>query len=190
MAEAVLPYLDGEATALGDLGRAGDMTRRRTSQRVVRAAILALMIVAIGGGASAYWSGGGDGAGHGTTGTVVTVTLSPGTPDADLYPGGQTGVELTLSNPSASAVYLSSLALDTTQGTAGFSVDAEHAECGVATLSFTTQTNDGAGWTVPAKVGDVDGTLPATLANALSMSADAADACQGAEFSVFLTAGP
>lgn len=80
--------------------------------------------------------------------------------------------------------------LDTSQGTGGLAVDTSHSGCGLATLSFTTQTNGGVGWTIPAKVGAVDGTLPITLANALAMSTSAANACQGASFTVYLVAGP
>jgi hypothetical protein len=60
-------------------------------------------------------------------------------------------------------------------------VDAAHPGCVVSTLSFTTQTNGGAGWTVPG-----NGSLPLTLASALSMSTSAANACQGATFTVYL----
>ena len=60
-------------------------------------------------------------------------------------------------------------------------VDAAHPGCAVSTLGFTTQTNGGAGWTVAGH-----GSLPVTLAGALSMSASAANACQGATFTVYL----
>jgi len=43
---------------------------------------------------------------------------------------------------------------------------------------------------VPAKVDSTDGSLAIDLANALSMSASGAIACQGASFTVYLTAGP
>ena len=91
---------------------------------------------------------------------------------------------MTVTNPNPSAVQVGSLSLDTTQGTAGFAVDGAHAACGVVTLSFTTQTNGGAGWTIPA-----NGSSVLSLANSLSMSTDAANACQGASFTVYLKAG-
>ena len=77
--------------------------------------------------------------------------------------------------------------LDITQGASGFGVDAAHAaaSCGTGSLSFTTQTNAGAGWTIPAH-----GSLPITLANALSMNINAVNACQGASFTVYLKAAP
>jgi hypothetical protein len=57
-------------------------------------------------------------------------------------------------------------------------------------LTFTTATNGLAGWSVPGAAGSTPGTGAATLSGALSMSLDAADACQGAELTVFLAAGP
>ena len=90
---------------------------------------------------------------------------------------------LTITNPNAAQIRVGSLALDTSQGTGGFAVDGGHSGCGLATLSFATQTNGGAGWTVPGS-----GVLPVTLTNALSMGTGAANACQGATFSVYLTA--
>jgi len=117
------------------------------------------------------------------------MTLSPGSPTTFLSPGGQSSVALTVSNPNTSPVFVGSFSLDTAQGTAGFAVDVGHAACAVASLGLTTQTNDGAGWLVPAKVGAVDGTLSVTLTNALSMDASGANACQGAIFTVYLAAG-
>src|SRR5664280_354187 len=122
--------------------------------------------------------------------TDVSVTLTAGTPTTNVYPGGSADVRLAVSNPNFSPVRIGSLALDTTQGTAGFAVDAGHSGCGLASLGFSTQNNSGAGWTVNAKVGGVNGTLDITLVNGLSMGTGAANACQGASFTVYLTAGP
>ncbi|MHB8273467.1 MAG: hypothetical protein ACYDC9_01655 [Dermatophilaceae bacterium] len=166
------------------------MMSPRIPRRMLLASLLGILALPVGGAAYAYWSGSGSGAGSGTTGTTVAVTLSPGTPAASLYPGGQANVVLTVSNPNASPVYIGSLAFDTGQGTGGFAVDAGHSGCAVATLSFTTATNGGAGWTVPGKVGAADGTLSITLTNAVAMGVGAADACQGASFTVYLAAGP
>jgi hypothetical protein len=166
------------------------MMSPRILRRMLLASLLGILALAVGGAAYAYWSGSGSGAGSGATGTTVAVTLSPGTPTATLYPGGQANVVLTVSNPNTSQVRIGSLALDTGQGTLGFAVDAGHSGCAVSTLSFTTNTNGGAGWTVPAKVGAVDGTLSVTLTNALAMGVSAANACQGASSTVYLAAGP
>ena len=82
------------------------------------------------------------------------------------------------------------MALDTGRGTGGFSVDAGHAGCSVTVLSLTTQTNAGAGWTIPAKAGAINGTLPVTMTNALAMAVGAANSCQGATSTIYLMAGP
>ena len=162
----------------------------RMSGRLVLTSLVVVLALAGAGTANAFWRGSGTGAGSGTTGTTVPVTLSPGSPTATLYPGGLTNVVLTVTNPNPYSVRIGSLALDTGQGTGGFAVDAGHAGCAVSTLSFTTQTNSGAGWTVAGKVGAVDGTLSVTLPNALAMGTNAANACQGATYTVYVAAGP
>jgi hypothetical protein len=129
----------------------------------------------------AYWAVTGTGSAGATTAGTSAVTLSSGTAVAQLVPGGTSDVALTVTNPNAGQVRVGSLALDTGQGTGGFGVDAGHAGCGLSTLGFTTQTNSGAGWTVPGT-----GSLAVTLPNALSMGAGAANACQGAVFTVYL----
>jgi hypothetical protein len=165
------------------------MGRRLLKPVLVATLVLGLAVVSALV-ANAFWRGSGSGTGSGATGTTVALTLSPATPTDALYPGGQASVVLTVRNSNTSAVRIGSLALDTSQGTGGFSVDGGHSGCAVATLSFATQTNGGAGWTVPARVGGVDGELPTTLTNALSMGVGAANACQGASSTVYLAAGP
>ncbi len=158
--------------------------------RTLLTTLLVVLAVSVGGAASAYWRGSGSGSGSGSTGTTVALALTPGIPAATLYPGGQADVVLTATNTNASPVHIGSLVLDTGQGTGGFAVDAGHSGCAVATLSFTTQTNGGAGWTVAGKVGAVNGTLSVTLTNALAMGSSAANACQGASSTVYVVAGP
>jgi len=160
-------------------------------RRLVIVAMLLASTVLVGAfsGAWAYFSGGGSGSGSGSTGTALAVTLAPATATAGLYPGGTTNVVLSASNPNTSAVRLATLSLEPSQGTGGFAVDAGHSGCAVGVLSFSTQNNGGSGWTVPAKVGAVNGTLSITLPNALAMTAAAANACQGATFTVYLNAG-
>lgn len=157
--------------------------------RTLLGIVLTVPAVVLGVAAAAYWDGSGIGTGSGETGSSAAVTLSAGAPAAALHPGGQSDVTLTVSNPNESPVQIGSFSLDTSQGTDGFAVDAGHAGCAVATLTFTTQTNNGTGWTVPAKVDEVNGTLPITLPDALAMGVGAANACQSATFTVYLAAG-
>jgi hypothetical protein len=163
---------------------------RIVSRHAARGTVpLTLMVTAVvllaAGSATAYWVASGAGSGSASTGTTSAVTLSPAAATAGLYPGGQASVVLTVTNPNVSSVRVGSLVLDTGQGTGGFAVDGGHSGCGLATLTFATQTNGGAGWTVPGSAG-----LSVTLTNALSMGTGAANACQGATFSVYLTATP
>jgi hypothetical protein len=159
---------------------------RRTRGRS-RTAFVAVLVLGVVGSAAAYWSAaGGTGSGAATTAAgAQSVSLTPATPSAELYPGGQAAVRLTIANPNAGAVRIGSLVLDTDQGSGGFAVDGAHSGCAVSTLTFTTQTNGGVGWNVPG--GD---SLAVTLPNALAMGPDAAQACQGATFTVYLEAGP
>ncbi|MDQ1536941.1 MAG: hypothetical protein QOE58_1334 [Actinomycetota bacterium] len=161
---------------------------RRALWRLFLTCLLVVLAVATGGVANAYWSNTGSGTGTGTSGTTVAVTLTPGSATASLYPGGTSNVVLSVSNPNLSTVFITSLALDTSQGTSGYAVDGGHSGCSLAALTYTTATNGGAGWTVPAKVGAVNGTLAITLTTPLAMGAAAANACQGASFTVYLAA--
>lgn len=165
------------------------MTRRRLPTRVALAAVV-LGLALPGGVALAFWTAAGSGSGGGSTANAQPLTISAGTPSARLHPGGQGDVALTLSNPNPFPARLPSLALDTTQGSGGFAVDGAHSGCGLGVLSFTAQNNGGSGWIVPARVGATDGTLALNLTSSASMSPSAADACQGAVFTVFVKVGP
>ena len=161
------------------------VTSRYARRGLIPLAIMVSFVIIAAGSATAYWAASGGGSGSGSTGAAAAVTLSPATPTAALYPGGSASVVLTVTNPNSFPVRVGSLGLDTGQGTSGFAVDGGHTGCVLSILSFTTQTNAGAGWTVAGS-----GSLSVTLTNALSMTAAAANACQGASFTVYLAAGP
>ena len=148
-------------------------------------ALLPVFALATAGIALAYSTQSGSGSGAATTGTTQPLVLSPGTASNQLYPGGTSAVAVTVTNPNPGPVKAPSLALETTQGTGGFTVDGAHVACGVASLTFTTQTNGGAGWTIPAS-----GSSVLSLAGSLSMNTNALNACQGASFTVYLKVGP
>jgi hypothetical protein len=158
---------------------------RRSASIVVLCVLATVTAIA----SYAFWSGSAAGSATGAAGSSLSMTISPGTASADLAPGGTAGVAATISNPNLFSVRITQLSLDSAAGTGGFAVDAGHTGCVTTALSYIQQTNGGAGWTVPAKVGAVNGSLPVTLSAALTMSAAAADACQGAGFTVFLVAG-
>ncbi|HEX5090465.1 MAG TPA: hypothetical protein VFV89_21830 [Nocardioides sp.] len=157
------------------------MTTNAARRRIPVVVVVTTLLVVVAGTAFAFWTALGSGSGAATTDGTEALILSPATPTAGLYPGGQAAVTTTVDNPNDAVVRIGSLALDPSQGTGGFAVDAAHSGCAVSTLGFTIQTNAGAGWTVPAH-----GSLPLTLPGAVSMSPSAANACQGARFTVYL----
>jgi hypothetical protein len=168
-------------------------TRRRHpfgSRRIQAIAAILVVALALAGGVHAYFNSTGNGAGTGSVGTVAAITISPASPTSALYPGGAADVAASIDNPNSVQVHVGSLSLDTARGTNGFAVDSGHADCNVSTLQFATENNGGLGWDVPAKVGAADGTLSLDISAAISMTGNAANACQGASFTVYLKAGP
>ena len=161
----------------------GRAIRRALGVLVATAAACAVAATAV-----AYWTGPGSGSGSTTLDSPQELLIGAGTPSDRVYPGGEAGVALVAENPNPHTVHISSLALDTSAGAGGFEVDAGHAGCGLSTLSVATRDNGGAGWTVPAASGPTNGSLSIEMTDALSMGAGAADACQGASFTVHLSA--
>jgi hypothetical protein len=146
-------------------------------KRIVLVAALAIAATAIGA-AIAAWTTGGSGSGQAQAGTAQNMTILAGTPSTSLYPNGSADVAASISNPNPYAVHVSSISLG------AVSVDAGHSACNLSSVSVTSpQTNGGTGWNVAAS-----GSLSVDLANAISMNNTANDACQGATFTVALTA--
>ena len=125
----------------------------------------------------------GSGTGTASATSAVALTLSGGTPPSALYPGASADVDTSVANSNPFPVHVASVALDTSQGSNGFAVDAGHSGCNLSSLSFTTATNGGAGWDIPA-----NSSLDVDAANSIAMSGAANDSCQGATFTVYLTA--
>lgn len=168
------------------------MTRYATKR--ARALLLATTVtLGLAAGALAFWMANGSGEASAVLGSPAQLTLSEGTPQHQLSPGHAADVTAVATNSNPYFVTIGSLALATSHGTAGFEVDTGHGACGLSAIHFTAQAAPvgifGPGWRVPPKVGDVDGTLPIELKDALTMDADAANACQGASFTVHLDAG-
>lgn len=146
--------------------------RRRA---LATAALFAVMAAA----ALGYWTASGAGSGSAGSATIDPVTIAAASATQSLLPTGTaTGdVAATLANPNPFDVHIPQLALDTTQGDAGFD------DGGLCALSYATQDNGGAGWTIPAGA-----TIAVTLANSVTMGTGAADSCQGRTFNVYLRA--
>ena len=104
------------------------MTVTSTSSRRRRPLVLLVtaLTLLVAGVAAAYWSATGGGSATAATASTSALTLAPATPTAQLYPGGQATVVLTVTNPNTAQVRVGSLALDTSQGTGGFAVDGGH----------------------------------------------------------------
>jgi hypothetical protein len=151
-------------------------------KRIVVVAALAIAAAAIGV-AIAAWTTGGSGSGQASAGSAAPMTISAGTPSTNLYPTASADVAAAVSNPNPYAVHVSSISLGTV------TVDAAHSGCNLSSVTVTSpQNNSGAGWDVPAKAGAVNGSLNVDLADAISMDNSANDVCQGATFTVALTA--
>jgi len=151
-------------------------------RKLTLAAILAVAATAIGV-AVAAWTTGGSGSGQVQAGSATSMTISAGTPSSSLYPTASSDVAATVSNPNPYKVHVSSISLG------AVSVDAGHSGCNLGSVSVTSpQDNGGSGWDVPAKSGGVNGSLNVDLTGAISMSNAANDSCQGATFTVALTA--
>jgi hypothetical protein len=154
----------------------------RKKKRLVVLTILLVAASAIGV-AIAAWTTGGSGSGQASAGTAASMTISAGTPSTSLYPTASADVAAVVSNPNPYKVHVSSISLG------AVTVDGGHSGCNTGSVSTTSpQDNSGSGWDVPAKSGGVNGSLNVDLANAISMSNAANDSCQGATFTVALTA--
>jgi hypothetical protein len=133
--------------------------------------------------AIAAWTTGGSGSGQAQAGSAASMTISAGTPTSSLYPTASADVAATISNPNPYKVHVSSISLG------AITVDAGHSGCNTTSVTVTSpQTNGGPGWDVPAKSGGVNGSLGVDMTNAIAMDNTANDSCQGATFTVALTA--
>jgi hypothetical protein len=142
-------------------------------------AISALVVAgSLIGVAIAAWTTGGSGSGQASAGSAASMTISAGTPSTSLYPNGSADVAASISNPNPYGVHVSSISLG------AVSVDAGHSGCNLPSISVTSpQANGGSGWNIAAS-----GSTNVDLTNAISMSNAANDSCQGATFTVALTA--
>ena len=164
------------------------MTRRFRNKNTLLAIIAAAAAaLALSSGAIAYYSSAGSGSSSASVASPDPLSISAQTPATNLlYPGGSGEVDATVSNPNPFPVRINSLVL----GDAGIGVDSAHSDCDTSALHFASQSNGGAGWDVPGKVGAADGTLDLALAGAIGMDTSAANACQGATFTISLETGP
>lgn len=152
-------------------------------KRGIKAAALAGLLVTAGAGtAYAYWSVAGAGSGSAAAATMQAVTVDAlvagDNPTTALIPGGSADVVLRLTNPNAYAVQVYSVIAN---GPAA--ADAAHPGCTTTGVSFT-----GAAPLSPATYVAANSSTLITLPGAASMDTTSLAACQGATFSLPVTA--
>jgi len=153
---------------------------RTTFSRVLSIAVL-VFLLASGGTAYAYFTGALRSAnGSAATGTMQTVTVSAivggDAPSSKLYPGGpSTDVILRVNNPNSYSVKLYSIA-----GNGTITADGSHSGCTTTGVTFSPPASPNL--TVPA------GSSLLHLNSAASMSTASLNACQGATFTIPVTA--
>ncbi|MHC6595095.1 hypothetical protein [Arthrobacter sp. C152] len=155
-----------------------------TSRQHLKAAALAGLLATAGAGtAYAYWTGAGNGAGSAAAGTMQAVTVDAlvagDNPQAALIPGGSADVVLRLTNPNPYQVQVYSV---TANGPA--TADAAHPGCTTTGVSFTGTVAPLSPATYVAANSSALITLPGTAA----MDTTSLAACQGATFSLPVTA--
>jgi hypothetical protein len=163
--------------------RVRQLMNRWTRRFVQPRSLLALAVggaVLTSGGAYAYVSVSGSGSGSGTTGTMQAVTVEAlvggDTPSSMLYPGGPAAdVILRVNNPNSFSVTLYSIS-----GAGAITADASHSGCTTTGVTFTPPASPNI--TVPA------GTSLVHLSGAATMSTASLSACQGATFTIPVSA--
>lgn len=145
-------------------------TRKR---RLVGGGITVVVLVAAGL-AYAAWTASGTGSGYAKAGTAqaLTTTDVSATTVADLYPGTNGNVKISITNPNPYPVRVTSITGNGTITAAG-----GIGTCTTTGVTFTNQT--GLTIDVPA-----NGSQAATLNNAASMSNASENGCQGATFTI------
>ncbi|WP_018760635.1 hypothetical protein [Arthrobacter sp. 135MFCol5.1] len=151
--------------------------------RGIKAAALAGLLATAGAGtAYAYWSAAGGGSGSAAAGTMQAVTVDAlvagDNPKTALIPGGSADVVLRLTNPNPYSVQVYGV---TANGPAA--ADAAHPGCTTTGVRFA-----GAAPLTPATYVAANSSALITLPGAATMDTTSLAACQGATFSVPVTA--
>ncbi|MDQ0632510.1 hypothetical protein QFZ40_000419 [Arthrobacter pascens] len=159
------------------------MATTSRSRGIRAAALTGLLITAGAGSAYAYWTSVGSGSGSAVAGTMQAVTvdaLAAGdNPKTALYPGGSADVVLRLTNPNPYSVQVYSV---TANGAAA--ADSAHPGCTTTGVRFTGP----AAPLTPATYVAANSSALITLPGAAAMDTTSLAACQGATFSIPVTA--
>jgi hypothetical protein len=156
-------------------GTEGTTARTTQGRRRKIAAVAAFAAVAAGGGAAwALWSAGGSGSGQASALTAQSITVTAAAGPATLYPGATDGdVTFTLTNPNPYPVELASM-------TAG-AITTSNPACASSNITVAPAAG------LALAVGPNATSGVQTIADVVSMSAAAPDACQGVTFTIALT---
>ena len=155
----------------------------RRSRGIKAVALAGLLVTAGAGTAYAFWSGTGAGSGSAAAGTMQPVTVDAlvagDNPRTALFPGGSADVVLRLTNPNPYSVQVYSVT-----GNGPAAADAAHPGCTTTGVSFTGT----AAPLSPATFVPANSSTLITLPGAAAMDTTSLAACQGATFSLPVTA--
>lgn len=151
------------------------LSRRDTCAAVLVGGLGAVLLTSTA--AYAFWTTTGTGTGTAAATTATALSATPATAASGLYPGA-TGVagSVTVSNPNPFPVTITSASFAAPTATGGIGT------CATTGVTFTATTPLP---TVPAKVGNVNGT--ATLNFTAAMTNASETGCQGATFTSTVT---
>lgn len=149
----------------------------RTSMKRAVVAGTALVLVAGAGAAYAAWkaNGSGNASAKAESARVLTTLDVTATTDANLYPGATADAKIRIDNPNKFPVKITSVL-----GAGAITADSGHTGCTVTGVTFANQ----AGLALTVGAGSA---ATFDLSNAVSMSNDSEDGCQGATFSIPVT---
>jgi hypothetical protein len=138
--------------------------------------VVTLLVMLAGGIAFAQWTSNATGPGRARATTAVNATINPSDGTADLFPGFTDGdLHFTIANTNPYPITYTDM-------TAGAVTSSDPDGC---PASNVTVDSSATGLSLVAPANSTSG--PLSIANVVSMSANAPDTCQGDSFEVALT---
>ncbi|GLY01015.1 hypothetical protein [Actinoplanes sp. NBRC 101535] len=161
--------------------RTGNVLASSLRARSVIAVTVAVTLAASGGAAWAYWRLSGSGASTVAAGSALNLTLTAHPrPDEPLFPGSTSALTVLVKNDNRFAVLVTSIR----GGSGPVTVDTPHRNAGCAQTGISlTASSYTVAWRIPAR-----STRNFLITKAIRMTNASDSACQGAAFSVPLTA--
>lgn len=156
-----------------------------SSKRRIIAVGTTLIALAVVGFVYAAWTTNGSGSGYAKAQSarpLATIDVSAST-ITSLFPGGNGDLLLKISNPNDYPVKVTAVA----GGSGSISVDAGHSTCAASNVSLNATLATTVTLADPILVGANSESAERTLRGVVSMIPDAANACQGAVFSIPLS---